>query len=238
MRGNQIWRGMDAERWGLAMQYIFVVTTLALMSIIVVTTANAQTTPSNAATEKLQREVLTRLQGTIFARALPSFSGGQLEGCLIEFGVLAQDWVYKQGGFIRVGGSFGLLGKPAALGATLKVIVHDIDTRTMDYKPDPPVKASLLAPDFTSNAADWVGGGKSDTPGALFSVFKPERTFQIIAEGIARSKVDIAFSRKKGGADVVVSVDPTIEDVKDGKPVRSLRAESEFLACTKKLINS
>src|SRR5262245_3727771 len=74
-----------------------------------------------AAVERANHEALTRILGTTSVSAQPQFADGKLFGCIVEFGVLAQDWKYKAGGFIRVGGSFGLVTAGGKIAVALKV---------------------------------------------------------------------------------------------------------------------
>lgn len=57
--------------------------------------------------ERLKRESLQALLGTISVEAQPNFRGGQLIGCMVGFTVLAKDLIYKQGAYIMVSGGFG-----------------------------------------------------------------------------------------------------------------------------------
>jgi|GraSoiStandDraft_29_1057270.scaffolds.fasta_scaffold250422_2 hypothetical protein len=61
--------------------------------------------------------------GTLSAEAQPVFTDGRLNGCTVVFGALAKDFTYKQGGYITVNGSFGIMSAKAELAATLKVVV-------------------------------------------------------------------------------------------------------------------
>ena len=65
------------------------------------------------------------------ATAVPQFSDGKLNGCIVEFAVLVQDHIYRQGAFVRVGGSFGMLSANNNIAVILKVVVQDIDSATM-----------------------------------------------------------------------------------------------------------
>jgi hypothetical protein len=67
----------------------------------------------------------------------PLFSAGQLEGCTMIYSAIARDWSYKQGGYIRVDGSFGLLYAKGQIGISLKVGLQDINPRTKSFTPSP-----------------------------------------------------------------------------------------------------
>src|SRR5258705_12752172 len=90
---------------------------------------------SMAQTNVATNQFLQTLAGTTHTTALPQFRDGKLYGCVVDFGVLAQDYIYRQGAFVRVGGSFGMISANNNLVVSLKVIVHDIDSATMQLSP-------------------------------------------------------------------------------------------------------
>src|SRR5262245_6280786 len=77
---------------------------------------------NSAALDHVVQDAMRPLLGTAYVEARPGFADGKLENCIIEFSVLAQDWAYKQGAYIRVGGSFGVFSAKGKMAATLKVI--------------------------------------------------------------------------------------------------------------------
>jgi hypothetical protein len=179
---------------------------------------------------------LNQMLGTISVEAKPSFAGGQLNGCTVEFGVLARDWTYKQGAYIRVGGSFGLVSAKGIVSAMLKVILHDIDPRTLNFTPSPPTNAYFVSGTSTTKNIT-VGSYPSDVPGAIFVVFKLSPTFEIIAQGLADDKLTIAFARKEGGTDVQVTIDTSVVDTAaNGQRTRSPQASLDFAKCARSLI--
>ena len=56
--------------------------------------------------ERVARQVLEALEGTISVEAKPQFAEGQLFGCTVEFNAIERDWIYKQGAHIRIAGGF------------------------------------------------------------------------------------------------------------------------------------
>jgi hypothetical protein len=77
---------------------------------------------------------------------------------------------------------------------------------------------------------------KSETPGALFTVLKAEQTLKVLAEGLARNKVVIAFARRLGGTDIQVSIDTSVvETLPNGQRTRSPKATTEFSKCVEQL---
>jgi hypothetical protein len=127
--------------------------------------ASAFTAPAIANDDPVARYLRSQL-GTISASASSQFADGKLYACIVEFAHVAQDWAYRQGGFVRVGGSFGVMSAAGKLGATLKVIVHDIDTPSLQMKPAAPANAYFVSK-TTSSRAYKVSSYPSDTPGGF-----------------------------------------------------------------------
>ena len=125
--------------------------------------------------------------GTLDATAQSVLRDGRLNGCTIVWGALAKDFTYKQGGYIVINGSFGLMSTEGVLGATLKVVVRDYDPRTNSFTPSPPTSAYYVSGTKTTKNA-VVGQYPSDTPGGIFVVLRPETVLPILTEGLGRSK--------------------------------------------------
>ena len=79
--------------------------------------------------------------------------------------MLAQDYIYRQGAFVRVGGSFGMRSAGNNVAVTLKVIVHDIDNATMQFSPSPPASAYIVS-GTTTTKPFFVSKFPSGTPSA------------------------------------------------------------------------
>jgi hypothetical protein len=175
--------------------------------------------------------------GTLSAEAQPVFADGRLEGCTVVYGALAKDFTYKQGGYITVNGSFGLMSVRGELAATLKVVVHDTDPRTNRFTPSPPASAYFVSGTKTTKNA-VVGQYPSDTPGAIFVVLRPETVLPILMEGVG-DKIVIAFARTQGGMDIQLPIDTSVAETKpNGQRVHSPKAAMDFLQCSKELLNS
>ena len=193
---------------------------------------------SMAQTSVGANQILQSLAGTTHTTALPQFSDGKLNGCIIDFAVLAQDHIYRQGAFVRVGGSFGTWSAGNNVTVILKVIVHDIDNATMQLSPLPPASAYIVS-GTTTTKPFFVSKFPADTPGGLFSIFQLNGALPILLEGIAKEKMVIAFNRREGGADMQVAIDLTVEDTaNDGRKTVSTKASQEFLSCSTTLLKS
>jgi hypothetical protein len=184
-----------------------------------------------------QNQGLGVMLGTLDVEAKSNFADGKLNACMVEFNVLARDWVYKQGAYITIGGSFGVMRAGGqTLGAVLKVVLHDLDPGTMRLTPSPPVSAYFVSGNSTTKDA-VVGSYPSDVPGAIFVVFQMDPTFSLILEGLSKDKVSFAFARKKGGSDIVVLIDTSVvKTAANGERTHSpFQAASEFVDCAKLL---
>ena len=152
--------------------------------------------------------------------------------------MLVQDYTYRQGAFVLVGGSFGMLSANNNIAVTLKVVVQDIDNATMALSPSPPVSAYIVS-GTTTTKPFFVAKYPSDTPGALFSVFQPDGAAPILLDGIKNEIMIIAFNRREGGADMRVAIDLTVEGTADdGRKTVSTKASQEYLACSTSLLKS
>lgn len=192
-----------------------------------------------SAVSQLNRKALDALQGTLSVEVKPQFAGGKLWACGVEFAAIERDWIYKQGNHIRIGGSFGAANMQGEFGVVLKVILHDIDVRVspVTYIPSPPASAYFFSGSRTTTS-DVVSSYPSDVAGAIFVVLKAENALRFMLDGLNRSKVGIAFARKKGQSDIQVTIDTTVVETKgDGSRVRSAQPEVDFLGCLKSLIN-
>jgi len=177
--------------------------------------------------------------GTTSVEAQAHFVDGRLNGCIITFNALAQDHIYKQGSYIAISGSFGLVGgngKPLAV--SLKVVLHDLNPVTMTLTPSPPATAYFVS-GYTTTKDEVVLSEKSDTPGALFTIFKAEQTLKVLVEGLAQDKVIIAFTRNLGGTDIQVPIDTSVVATSaNGERTRSPKATMDFSKCAEQLAAS
>jgi len=125
------------------------------------------------------------------------------------------------------------------LATFLKLVVHDIEPKTMELTPSAPVSAYFIRPNYSTNKTSVVASYPSDMPGALFVIFKAEETFKIIADGMSAQEILIAFSRSRGGVDYQLTLDTSVESTApDGKRTRSPKAGLEFLSCSQQLVTN
>ena len=128
--------------------------------------------PDAATMERLKRDALDSQLGTLSVVAQPNFADGRLSGCTVEYNVLAKDWAYKKGDYIKVSGAFGLMeAGSGTIGVVLKVILHDVDPRGMQLTPSPPARANFVTSRFSTTQSAAVASYQSDTPGRNFCGF-------------------------------------------------------------------
>jgi hypothetical protein len=161
----------------------------------------------------------------------------------VQFAVLAQDRVYKNGNFIRVQGSFGVLLVAELAGRRATVFInmalHDLNPQNlMQSVPATPASVYFVSENSTTSKQYEVRRD-TDTVGAVITVFRFMPTLPFILDGLARNKVTIAFSRKLGGMGVLVPIDTSVEQTADdGTRRRSQKAQLEFLNCGERLFPS
>jgi hypothetical protein len=74
-------------------------------------------------------------------------------------------------------------------------------------------------------------------PGGIFVVHRLEPTLAVIMAGLNQDKLTIAFSRAKGGSDVQIAIDMSVEETSaDAQRKRSSKAVMEFLSCAQQLV--
>jgi hypothetical protein len=118
----------------------------------------------------------------------------------------------------------------------LKIVVHDIDLGTGEFRPSAPANSYFVFGTETSKAS-LVGKYGSDTPGAQFSVFKALPTFEKLAAALDRGEITLAFNRKDGGSDILVPIDLTVSNTDDTwKKTHSQQMVTDFYACTGELL--
>lgn len=168
-------------------------------------------------------------------------SDGALVGCTLVFTALTQDWTYRQGAFLRVDGNVGIMTLNQKIGASLKVVVNEMDVRfsPMRALPSAPSRAYLIARDMSTSLDSLATIVPSDTPGALFSVFNPSPSLEIISEGIEFSEIVIAFNQRKGRTDIRLPLALDVKDFRaDGSRVRSIETVEKFSICVSALQRS
>jgi hypothetical protein len=176
------------------------------------------------------------LLGTLWTKASPELAGGELRGCMLEYAVLARDFVYKDGTLIHIGGSIGVWTANRNIATTIKVVVHDIDPRTAAFAPSAPKSAYFVSGSETTKDA-VIRVIESNSPDRLTELLNVDRTLEIILHGISHGNITIAFARTANGRGVQFSVDSSVvETSANGTRTKSPAAADEFLKCSQALV--
>jgi len=196
-------------------------------------------TGSNAQNSDRARQSLSTMVGTLSVEAETEMSSGSLTGCHFLFTAVAQDLTYRQGAYIGVSGNVGVRKANNNFGIDLKVVVFDIDSSKSPFvlKPSAPSRAYLVGQDFQTNLSSLISTVPSDTPGALVSLFQFSPSFEIMMNGLARSKITIAFNRDGGDKDIQLPLELDVKSVSDsGKRQRSDEAVRSFRRCIRTMM--
>jgi hypothetical protein len=117
-------------------------------------------------------------------------------------------------------GSFGVMkaNQGSALGGFLKLVLQDLSLRGTELvnTPNAPAFAYLLSSGGLNTAGDRVGGGASDQPGGLFTVFRLGGNFlEVIGQAVASQTVKVMFRRQGGSLDVPIDLDLSVVETSD-----------------------
>jgi len=209
-----------------------------LVVLMTISTAHAQHSANPPSTKQMESPSMNSRLGTTSIEAYPQFADGNLYACIVEFNTVARDETYRQGGFMKVGGSFGLITAKGNVAVTLKIIVHDINLATGTFTPSAPANGYFVFGNETSKTS-LVAKYPSDVPGAHFAVFKIEPTFAKLAAAIDAGKLTFAFNRKDGDADIRVPIDLTVKDTDvNGRKTFSKQMVFDFYQCAGDLLKS
>ncbi|MBX3543574.1 hypothetical protein [Chelatococcus sp.] len=206
--------------------------------------AIAFSAPNARALDRVFDGALDKVMGTLSVRFEPVMSQGSLIGCQIVYETTIRDWTYRKGAPLRVDGSVGFMtgerGDVSKLGATVKVVVNEIDNDTkyqVIFRPSAPSRAYIANEIFESNLDDLVSANRSDAPGGLFAIYQPLKTLQIVMESLDNAELNVFFNQMNGGSDIRLKVALDVERTDDsGAKVRSQKAISAFRACLPRLI--
>jgi hypothetical protein len=183
-------------------------------------------------------DILQPQLGTLWVKYSPIFRDGNLTGCSLEYGSFIRDNMYKQGGFVNLGGSVGVIISNNELDVMLKVVINDLNIESFKLAPDAPEAAYLLS-DLKSSKDAYVDSTVSDTPGGLFTIFSNDPTFEMLLDGFRKDEIGISYRRKGGVSDVTFTIDPTVIETDDkGKRTHSPAQANAFKECVGKVINN
>lgn len=201
--------------------------------------AAISTRPVGAQSPAQVQTAMEALKGTLGVTFQPLLTRGTLTGCSLVYDVLHTDDAYRQGAYVRVSGNISIMGMQGKLGAALKVVLIDVDPATFSRSAaDPgPTRAYLVGDGYTTNLSSLVSAYPSDTPGALFSVFQIDPSFEMIANALAEKKATIAFNRGDGQTDIDVPLDLAVSGLDEQyERKRSDEATVGFIDCLDALV--
>lgn len=182
--------------------------------------------------KELLEAMMSKIAGTQRVFAQPYMTEGTLAGCNLVFEAMVRDYTYRQGQFIKVDGSIGIIGLGGALGAILKVVVNEITPPSLTFNPSPPSRAYLIDPDFKTNIDSLVSANESDTPGALFSVYQASPTIEMIMTALQSKRLTVAFNKKNGPSDLQLPLELDVAQTsEDGERTRNDEAILGFSQC-------
>jgi hypothetical protein len=211
--------------------------TAALLAAVVSNAAVAQQKAPSPLVRQMEQLMTSRL-GTTSIDAYPQFADGKLFACIIEFNSLVRDNVDRVGTFMKVFGSFGLMAAKGGAAVTLKIVVHDFDMTTGNASPNAPKNGYFVFGNETSKPS-LVAKYPSDMPGALFSVFQLDTTFEKLAVGLDADKVTLAFNRRDNSADITVPLDLRVKSTdENGRKTYSPEMVIDFYKCGGDLLKS
>lgn len=200
---------------------------IGILSLLGIIPALAQ-----ADEKELLEVMMSKIAGTQRVFAQPYMAGGKLAGCHLVFEAMIRDYTYRQGQFIKVNGSIGLMGMEGKLGAVLKVVVNEINPPSLTFQPSPPSRAYLIGSKFETNVGSLVSAEESDLPGSLFSVFQSSPSVEIFLAALQSKKITIAFNKKGGASDIQLPLELDVAQTdQTGTRIRSDQATQDFSQC-------
>ncbi|ACM36224.1 MULTISPECIES: hypothetical protein [Rhizobium/Agrobacterium group] len=203
-----------------------------ILSLLSIVPASAQVNE-----KELLEVMMSKIAGTQRVFAQPYMTGGKLAGCNLVFEARIRDYTYRQGQFIKVDGSIGIMGIGDKLGAVLKVVVNEITPPSLSFNPSPPSRAYLIGSKFETNVDSLVSADESDTPGSLFSVFQSSPTAEIVLAALESKKITVAFNKKGGPSDIQLPLELDVAQTDEtGKRTRNDEAVEGFAQCATVLL--
>lgn len=182
--------------------------------------------------------IVAKLVGTQSVSFQPQSQNGELIGCTLEFDALVRDWKYRNGGLLKLSGSFGILAPGGSVGAMQKLTVShfDFSSGVLQVVPSSPSRLYMRDTNFRSNIASLVNASESDAPGSIFAVYNLSPTMEIILSGIENGAVVVGFNQLDGDSDIELDLLLDIAAMDDeGNRTRSVEARKGFMACLVRL---
>ncbi|MDZ4053294.1 MAG: hypothetical protein U1E24_08555 [Phenylobacterium sp.] len=198
-----------------------------------------------------QSDVLTQLYGTpnsnpdnitLQSDVLPMFSEGRLMGCSVVFQVLQRDNVYRDGDWVLLDGSIGLLYvSGSAIGATIKLGVGSIGPDNSAMRTAPAV-AALIGKRSNVSAGE-IFTSEETQPGFRFFILDITKTKQSAfleawATAQVSQRINGYYTLEPGGLGSNFYVDMRVRQYQPSKPDSiqlAVDAGDRLAACTEDL---
>lgn len=210
----------------MARQFMRLAGAAALCSLGIVS-ASAQVNE-----KELLEVMMSKVAGTQRVFTQPTMSSGKLSGCSLIFEAMTRDYSYRQGQFIKVDGTIGIVEVSGAFGAILKVVVNEINPPSLTLTPAPPSRAYLIGSKFETNLDSLISADESDTAGALFSVFELSPTVEMLFSALQSKKITVAFNKKGGSSNIPLLLELDVAHTDEtGKRTRNDEAAEGFTQC-------
>jgi hypothetical protein len=189
-----------------------------------------------AQTSAIAPDGTDRFLGTIQTKFSPQFSNGRLNGCSLEFYALGRDWAYRQGGLTHFGGHIAFYVQDRTPAFTFKLVLSDLNA-SLERLPTQPPTVAYIIHGLSTNQEEVVSSQPSDTPGALFSVFRPLKTFEILIQSLDAGVLGIRYARNQGGIEAPLNIDLRVDQLA-ASGERDLRGRNsgQLMPCIQKLL--
>lgn len=181
---------------------------------------------------------LSFLSGTYEVVYMPVQSAGRKHGCSLVYKAIALDQVYQNGRPIILIGNitFSLLQRTPAL--SLKMGIADALAASAAITSAPDMAYLQTASGSTAQSLHEA----ADVEGYRLFVFKLDvATTKVLGDLLSGEPVTLGFNRRKGGVDILFSLDTTVESATiQGGSVSRNRSPKSVLAfgeCVTELVN-
>jgi hypothetical protein len=179
---------------------------------------------------------MSEFSGTISVEFHPMQAAGVLGGCTLVYKLAQQDFVYRNGTLISIGGNIAYFTNrnQDMIGLSLKI--GTVDSLSKTAKPEAPFYAYIQTPHGTTAKSKMLSTA-SDTEGAKIFVYDfDEGSMAVLKDILDGQLITIGFNRHKDGMDVLSNLDLHVADstvASDGsiKRHRTDAALEKFAIC-------
>lgn len=168
---------------------------------------------------------------TVLSSVKPSFDGGELTGCQVNFSVMHRNPEYFGNDLVIVDGGILISGRlsqtPSAL---VKLGVAKVGGASSGQF-QAPTNAYLVS-DLKTNIADKLQQIPSETPGYALFLFKLDKqTLDVTLSAFTDGKFGVAYSMNNGSSGSKFVADISVAENSDGNPARDATAVGRLQNC-------